>query len=114
MMETKIPKKPLQSFKSGKLSVLVTTGLLAYGIDIAFLPYMINDELPCSPKDFVHRIGRTGKAENPGKAISLVSTEEEHHFGVIQKKMKKSVKIIEANVAKKILDDEIRNKTKSQ
>lgn len=84
-------KESLQDFKTGKLPVLVTTDLLARGIDIAFLPYVINYELPRSPKDFIHRIGRTGRAENPGKAISFVSSEEEHHFGVIQKKMKKTV-----------------------
>jgi len=104
----------LANFKAGKLRVLVATDLLARGIDIQFLPCVINYELPRSPKDYVHRIGRTGRAENPGEAISFVTPDDEHHFKVIQKKMKKSVKIIEANVAKKILDDEIRNKTKSQ
>lgn len=77
----------LRDFKAGNLRVLVTTDLLARGIDIAFLPYVINYELPRSPKDYVHRIGRTGRAEKPGKAISFVSPEEEHHFKIIQKKM---------------------------
>jgi ATP-dependent RNA helicase RhlE len=60
-------------------------------IDIPFLPCVINYELPRSPKDFIHRIGRTGRAESPGIAISFVNSEEQHHFGVIQKKMKKIV-----------------------
>jgi ATP-dependent RNA helicase RhlE len=81
----------LTKFTNGKLRVLVSTDLLARGIDIAFLPHVINYELPRSPKDFVHRIGRTGRAENPGEAITFVSEEDEHHFGVIQKKMKRKV-----------------------
>lgn len=87
-------QEALNRFKSGKLKVLVATDLLARGIDIEFLPFVINYELPRSPKDYIHRIGRTGRAESPGMAISLVSPEEEHHFGVIQKKMKKKVEII--------------------
>lgn len=81
----------LHHFKTGKLRVLVATDLLARGIDIQFLPFVINYELPRSPKDFVHRIGRTGRAENPGQAITLVTPEDEHHFRVIQKKMKQKV-----------------------
>ncbi|MEJ6638682.1 MAG: helicase-related protein, partial [Crocinitomicaceae bacterium] len=84
-------KMALQDFKAGKLRVLVTTDLLARGIDIEFLPHVINYELPRSPKDYVHRIGRTGRAEATGKAITLVTPEDEHHFKVIQKKMKVSV-----------------------
>ncbi len=81
----------LRQFKQGAIQVLVATDLLARGIDIQFLPYVINYELPRSPKDYIHRIGRTGRAESSGEAISLVAPEEEHHFGVIQKKMKKVV-----------------------
>jgi ATP-dependent RNA helicase RhlE len=70
---------------------LVTTDLLSRGIDIEFLPYVINYELPRSPKDYIHRIGRTGRAENPGTAISLVTIEEANHMRIIQKKMKLKV-----------------------
>ena len=52
----------LKDFKEGRIRVLVTTDLLARGIDIEFLPHVINYELPRSPKDYVHRIGRTGRA----------------------------------------------------
>lgn len=85
----------LREFKSGAVRVLVATDLLARGIDIEFLPYVINYELPRSPKDYIHRIGRTGRAENAGEAISLVAPEEQHHFGVIQKKMKKVVELMD-------------------
>jgi ATP-dependent RNA helicase RhlE len=84
----------LRQFKAGQLRVLVATDLLARGIDIEFLPCVINYELPRSPKDYIHRIGRTGRAENPGDAISLVSPEEMDHFKVIQKKIGKQVKIL--------------------
>ena len=87
----------LINFKAGKLRVLVATDLASRGIDIQFLPYVINYELPRSPTDYVHRIGRTGRAESPGEAISLVSPEEEHHFKIIQKKMGKQVPIHESN-----------------
>jgi ATP-dependent RNA helicase RhlE len=90
-------KEALAEFKSGKLRVLVATDLLSRGIDIPFLPFVINYELPRSPKDYIHRIGRTGRAENPGEAISLIAPDEEHHFGVIQKKMKKRVEVLDGN-----------------
>ena len=90
--------KALEAFKAGKLRVLVATDLLARGIDIEFLSHVINYELPRSPKDYVHRIGRTGRADATGEAISLVSPEEEHHFRVIQKKMKISVALEDGNV----------------
>ncbi|WP_018343920.1 DEAD/DEAH box helicase [Cytophaga aurantiaca] len=84
----------LYHFKSGKIHVLVATDLMSRGIDIPFLPFVINYELPRSPKDYIHRIGRTGRAESSGIAISLISEEEKHHFGVIQKKMKKKVELL--------------------
>lgn len=84
----------LRQFKAGELRVLVATDLLARGIDIEFLPCVINYELPRSPKDYIHRIGRTGRAESPGDAISLISPEEMDHFQLIQKKMGKRVKTL--------------------
>jgi ATP-dependent RNA helicase RhlE len=88
----------LNFFKKGMVKVLVATDLMSRGIDIKFLPYVINYELPRSPKDYVHRIGRTGRAESSGEAISLISPEEEHHFNVIQKKMGKRVTMIDGNI----------------
>lgn len=87
----------LDFFKTGKVKVLVATDLMARGIDIKFLPYVINYELPRSPKDYIHRIGRTGRAESSGEAISIISPEEEHHFKVIQKKMGKRATMIDGN-----------------
>jgi len=86
----------LSRFKKGSLRVLVTTDLLARGIDIKFLPHVINYELPRSPKDYIHRIGRTGRAESSGEAISFVTQEDQHHFKIIQKKMGKWVTMIDS------------------
>lgn len=83
--------KALRNFKAGHLKVLVATDLIARGIDIEFLPFVINYELPRSPKDFVHRIGRTGRAESTGEALTFITPDDEHHFKIIQKKMGKWV-----------------------
>lgn len=87
----------LSLFKAGKVRVLVATDLMARGIDIKFLPCVINYELPRSPKDYVHRIGRTGRAESRGEAISFITPEDEHHFKVIQKKMGKIATFVDGN-----------------
>jgi ATP-dependent RNA helicase RhlE len=87
----------LNRFKSGKLRVMVATDLVSRGIDIEFLPFVINYELPRSPKDYIHRIGRTGRAENPGEAISLITPDDDHHFHIIQKKMGKKVEIVDSD-----------------
>jgi len=83
----------LAKFKSGKTRILVATDLAGRGIDIKFLPLVINYELPRSPKDYVHRIGRTGRAGATGEAISLITEEDLHHFKIIQKKMGKHVQL---------------------
>ncbi|MBB2953644.1 DEAD/DEAH box helicase [Sphingobacterium sp. JUb56] len=86
-------KDHLDYFKKGDAQVLVATDLIGRGIHIDSLPVVINFELPRSPLDYVHRIGRTGRANNLGTAITLLTDEELHHFSVIQKKMGKKVDI---------------------
>lgn len=87
----------LQQFKQGRVHVLVATDLLARGIDIDSLSHVINYELPRSPKDYIHRIGRTGRAGATGEAISLITPDELHHFKVIQKKMGQRVAMTESD-----------------
>lgn len=86
----------LTGFKTGKNQILVATDLMGRGIHIESLPVVINYELPRSPLDYVHRIGRTGRALKQGKAITLITEEELAHFKLIQKKMGKNVTIIDA------------------
>ncbi len=68
--------KTLDGFKKGDIRVLVATDIAARGLDIPLLPHVINFELPNVPEDYVHRIGRTGRAGASGEAISLVSEDE--------------------------------------
>jgi ATP-dependent RNA helicase RhlE len=89
--------KSLANFKAGRTRVLVATDLISRGIDIQFLPFVFNYDLPRSPKEFVHRIGRTGRAEASGEALTFVSPEDEHHFKVIQKKMKRMVEMVDSD-----------------
>ena len=68
--------RALAEFKSGKIRVLVATDIAARGLDIDQLPHVVNFELPNVPEDYVHRIGRTGRAGNEGEALSLVCVDE--------------------------------------
>jgi len=81
----------LEEFKVNGAQILVATDLIGRGIHIESLPCVINYELPRSPSDYIHRIGRTGRANEKGTAISILTDDELQHFRVIQKKMGKKV-----------------------
>lgn len=81
----------LEEFKVNGAQILVATDLLGRGIHIESLPCVINYELPRSPLDYIHRIGRTGRANEKGTSITLLTDDELQHFRVIQKKMGKKV-----------------------
>jgi ATP-dependent RNA helicase RhlE len=81
----------LEDFKQGKVPVLVATDIAARGLDIEELPFVINYELPHTPEDYVHRIGRTGRAGLPGEAISLVAPEEMKFLEDIEKMLKRKL-----------------------
>lgn len=81
----------LEEFKVNGAQILVATDLLGRGIHIDSLPCVINYELPRSPLDYIHRIGRTGRAGEKGTAINILTDDELQHFRVIQKKMGKKV-----------------------
>ena len=83
--------KALADFKAGVVRVLVATDIAARGIDIDQLPHVVNYELPNVPEDYVHRIGRTGRAGNIGEAMSLVCIDEHEFLGSIEKLIKKDI-----------------------
>ncbi|HRN00769.1 MAG TPA: helicase-related protein, partial [Aliarcobacter cryaerophilus] len=83
--------KALDDFKAGSVRVLVATDIAARGIDIDQLPHVINFELPNVPEDYVHRIGRTGRAGNSGDAISLVCIDEHDYLFGIEKLIKQKI-----------------------
>jgi len=78
----------LDAFKSGEVDVLIATDIAARGLDIEKLPVVINFDLPRSPADYMHRIGRSGRAGEIGLALSIIDHEDYHHFNVIEKKNK--------------------------
>ena len=88
-------EKALASFKANKVRVLVATDIAARGLDIVSLPYVVNFELPNIPEDYVHRIGRTGRAGLSGKAISLVSETESEYLFAIEKLLKKRIPLFQ-------------------
>ena len=83
--------KALADFKRNDLQVLVATDIAARGIDIDMLPHVVNFELPNVPEDYVHRIGRTGRAGATGEAISLVCLDEEIFVKDIERLIKRSI-----------------------
>ncbi len=96
--------KALDAFKAGTITALVATDVAARGLDISELPMVINYEIPSAPEDYVHRIGRTGRAGASGIAISFVSPEEEKYMVEIEKLIKreitKEIIVIEKPVAR--------------
>ena len=83
--------KALTSFKENKIQVLVATDIAARGIDISELPHVVNFDLPNVPEDYVHRIGRTGRAGKDGEAVSLVSADEFKQLSAIEKLIQKLI-----------------------
>ena len=83
--------KALADFKAGELQVLVATDIAARGIDIDQLPHVVNFEMPNVPEDYVHRIGRTGRAGAQGEAISLVCLDEDIFVRDIERLIKRSI-----------------------
>jgi len=89
--------RALKDFKDGKTQVLVATDIAARGIDIHLLPQVVNFDLPYVPEDYIHRIGRTARAGQEGKAVSLVSADEHKLLFDIERLLKQEIprKIIE-------------------
>jgi ATP-dependent RNA helicase RhlE len=83
----------LEAFKAGKVKLLVATDVAARGLDIADMPVVVNFDLPFSAEDYVHRIGRTGRAGASGLAISFVTNEDGRNLGDIEKLIKKKFEV---------------------
>src|SRR5690349_632617 len=83
----------LAAFKEGKLEVLVATDVAARGLDVDDLPLVVNYELPHVPEDYIHRIGRTGRAGATGEAISFVAPDEEKYLHEIERLLKKKIDV---------------------
>lgn len=83
--------KALADFKTGQIKALVATDIAARGLDIELLPYVVNYDLPQVAEDYVHRIGRTGRAKNSGQAVSLVCIDELPQLKAIEKLIKTSI-----------------------
>jgi ATP-dependent RNA helicase RhlE len=86
----------LAGFRAGGTRVLVATDLAARGLDLEQLACVINYELPRSPNDYLHRVGRTGRAGAPGLALSLVAPEELQHMNLIEKRLGKRLPHLDA------------------
>ena len=90
-LEQKERDQVMLDFRNGKVDVLVTTDIVARGIDVDDIPLVINYDVPRDAEDYVHRIGRTARAENSGTAITLVSKEDQRYFYKIEKFLRKNV-----------------------
>lgn len=95
----------LEGFKQGEVSVLVATDVAARGLDIAELPAVINYDLPYSPEDYVHRIGRTGRAGASGLALSLMTGNDERLHQDIEKLLKRKLEVRTLSVERPVTDD---------
>jgi len=87
--------RALAGFKSGDVRVLVATDIAARGLDIDNLPHVVNFELPNVPEDYVHRIGRTGRAGLEGEALSLVGNDERDELRAIERMLRRSIEVIQ-------------------
>ena len=78
-------------FRNGKVGVLVATDIVARGIDVDDIPLVINYDVPRDAEDYVHRIGRTARAENTGVAVTLVSQDDQRFFDKIERFLQKNI-----------------------
>ena len=90
-LEQKERDEVMLDFRNNKVDVLVATDIVSRGIDVDDIPLVINYDVPRDAEDYVHRIGRTARAENKGEAITLVSPEDKHFFNKIERFLQKSI-----------------------
>ena len=90
-LEQKERDEVMLDFRNGKVDVLVATDIVSRGIDVDDIPLVINYDVPRDAEDYVHRIGRTARAENKGEAITLVSPEDKRFFNKIERFLQKTI-----------------------
>lgn len=90
-LEQKERDEVMLDFRNGKVDVLVATDIVSRGIDVDDVPLVINYDVPRDAEDYVHRIGRTARAENKGEAITLVSPEDKRFFNKIERFLQKTI-----------------------
>lgn len=90
-LEQKERDEVMLDFRNNKVDVLVATDIVSRGIDVDDIPLVINYDVPRDAEDYVHRIGRTARAENKGEAVTLVSPEDKHFFNKIERFLQKSI-----------------------
>ena len=93
-LEQKERDEVMLDFRNGKVDVLVATDIVSRGIDVDDIPFVVNYDVPHDAEDYVHRIGRTARAENKGEAITLVSPEDKHFFNKIERFLQRSIERI--------------------
>ena len=93
-LEQKERDEVMLDFRNGKVDVLVATDIVSRGIDVDDIPLVVNYDVPRDAEDYVHRIGRTARAENKGEAITLVSPEDKHFFNKIERFLQKNIERI--------------------
>ena len=94
-LEQKERDEVMLDFRNNKVDILVATDIVSRGIDVDDIPLVINYDVPRDAEDYVHRIGRTARAENKGEAITLVSPEDKHFFNKIERFLQKSIERLE-------------------
>lgn len=90
-LEQKERDEVMLDFRNNKVDVLVATDIVSRGIDVDDIPLVINYDVPRDAEDYVHRIGRTARAENKGEALTRVSPEDKHFFNKIERFLQKSI-----------------------
>lgn len=100
--------RALEGFKKGRYQVLVATDVASRGLDIIDLGHVINFDVPAEPADYIHRIGRTARAQKKGDAITFVSREETEQFALIERTMGKRVPRAEHALVDPVVDNRLK------
>jgi ATP-dependent RNA helicase RhlE len=104
-------RRALDAFKKGRYRVLVATDVAARGIDILDLGHVINYDVPAEPSDYIHRVGRTARAQKTGDAITFVSHDETDLFSKIERSMGRRVERVEHPLASAAVKETLKSES---